>query len=157
MSLNRETWGPTFWSILHTLAEYSGITTSILAHDEADVWTMLLKVQAFVMPCDLCKQHYNEWKVNHRIQNLRLLNGPERKEFIRNWLWECHDSVNKKNEKVSISKEELEVLYTKEKFAENVLSIMEMFSVALERSLLKRDDIHRWRLCVTRLRILYGI
>ena len=157
MSLNREIWGPKFWSVLHRLAECSGISTSILSNDEADAWTTILKVQGLVMPCELCKQHYTEWKLHHRIPNLRLLSSLERKEFLRGWLWECHEAINKRNEKVGISKEDLETVYTKQNIHTDISSIQDMFSICLERSLLKREDIHRWKLSVTRLRMLYGI
>jgi hypothetical protein len=44
MSLLREFWGPNFWTVLHTLAEYSGSIQNInLSNDEADAWSFLLK------------------------------------------------------------------------------------------------------------------
>ena len=45
MSLLREFWGPNFWTVLHTLAEYSGSIQNInLSNDEADAWSFSAKL-----------------------------------------------------------------------------------------------------------------
>ena len=157
MSLLREWWGPRFWKILHTLAECSGSMTSpILANDEADLWTILLKVQGSVMTCALCKNDYNKWLLSHKLVDLRSLQKEDRKKYLRLWLFNCHNGVNSRNNKALLDENELLALYKKEHLGVVVKEIYEMFRLALERSQLQPEDVNRWKNALTRLRILYG-
>lgn len=162
MSILKEWWGPKFWAVLHTLAECSGyIQSPVISNDEADAWTILLKSQPFVMPCSLCKNHFLEFKTSRRIPNIRLLQGEARRGFLREWLWSCHSNVNMTTQKENIPLEELPNLYAKNNQTNNINvlygDINQMFAIALERSLLKSEDIKRWKGVVTRLRMLYGV
>jgi len=158
MSLQREDWGPKFWFILHTLAECSGsVSHPILANDEADNWTILLKIQAFVMPCALCKQHYLTWKMNHPLPDLRLVKGSERKSILSLWLWNCHNSVNQQNQKEIFTQELLQTTYTRQSIKQTLQEIVIMLKNALERSLLKSEDIKRWKTSLVHLQMLYGL
>ena len=158
MSLLREWWGPRFWKILHTLAECSGtMTTVIHENDEADLWAILLKGQAFVMTCALCRDHYNTWYRSHRPVNIRLLKSTERKEYLRRWLWACHNNVNKQSQKEEFLEEHLSELYKKESLSEIMKDIYDMFRIAFERSQLKPEDVNRWKNCIIKLRVLYGV
>jgi hypothetical protein len=157
MSLLREWWGARFWKILHTMAECSGITSPIISNDEADQWKILLKGQAFVMPCALCKEHYITWYKTHRLIDLRTLKGAERKEYLRKWIWSCHNNVNKNNQKEVFPEEKITEVYKKESINEQIKDIYEMFRIALERSQLKLEDVNRWKQAVVRLRLLYSI
>jgi len=158
MSLLREWWGPRFWKILHTLAESSGSMTSpVLANDEADLWTILIKAQGFVMTCALCKNDYNNWRLTHKLVDLRTLKNGNLKNYLRTWLFNCHNAVNARNNKLVFTEKELITLYKKESISEPVKDIYEMFRVALERSQLQPEDVNRWKNVLTRLRILYGI
>lgn len=158
MSLLREWWGPRFWKILHTMAECSGsISSLILENDEADLWEILLKAQGFVMTCALCKEHYIKWYRSHKPVNIRGIKGIERKDFLRKWLWQCHNNVNISSQKEIFLEEKITETYKKESLKEPIQQIYEMFRMALERSQLKPEDVNRWRSVVTRLRIMYGI
>jgi len=158
MSLLREWWGPRFWKILHTLAESSGTMNVLISvNDEADLWTILLKAQAFVMPCALCKTHYLSWYINHRPVDLRSLKGMDRKIYLSRWLMACHNNVNNQTQKEIFLEERLSETYKKESISEVVIDIYEMFRVALERSQLKLEDVNRWKNSLTKLRILYGL
>jgi len=158
MSLSRESWGPKFWKILHTLAENSGsIVSPILAIDEADTWELLLKNQAFVMPCVLCRDHYINYKSTRRIPNLRELQGEDRRDFLRKWLWSCHNNVNMITHKNILPIEDLPILYNNKNIVDTYNDICLMLSIAMQRSQLKLDDVKRWKTIVTRLRMLYSI
>lgn len=158
MSLLREWWGPRFWKILHTLAECSGsMNSTILSNDEAELWKILLKIQGFVMPCTLCKNHYLEWYRIHGINTIGILQGEQRRKFIRHWLLSCHNNVNITTQKPELSEENLSELYKKESISVLMKDIYEMFRIALERSHLKIEDVNRWKHAVVRLRLLYSI
>jgi hypothetical protein len=158
IGLSREEWGPRFWEILHTLAEQSGNQkTQIESNDEADAWIILIKSQAFVMPCALCKQHYLEWQKKNPFQNLRNIIGKERQEFLRLWFWECHDRVNKLNQKESPPITDIPLFYPKKSLSKYVKEIYLMFQLALNKQQLKEEDIARYKQVLTRLRSLYGV
>ena len=158
MSLLREWWGPRFWKILHTLAECSGsMNIPTTANDEADLWSTLLKVQAFVMPCALCRSHYLSWYENHKLVDLRPLNGSERKAYLRRWLMTCHNNVNNEKQKLHFNEEKIIETYKKESISELVRDIHEMLRIALERSQLKLEHVNRWKSILTKLRMLYGV
>jgi Erv1 / Alr family len=158
MSLLREWWGPRFWRILHTMAECSGSMSSmIMANDEADLWTILLKGQAFVMTCALCKEHYLSWYKSHRPIDLRTLKGADRRVYLRRWLLTCHNNVNTQSQKMAFLEENLSETYKKSSLSEPVKDIYEMFRIALERSQLKLEDVNRWKNSVIKLRMLYGV
>ena len=157
MSLDRLWWGPKFWKILHTLAECSGgLQNQILQNDEADIWKILLKTQAFVMPCTRCKEHYLEYRLRKPIPDLRKMANQERSSFITHWLWECHMNVNSFTQKESPPEEELPQMYATRIIRSEVVDIVSMFSLALQRSQLQREDTQRWKMCITRLQMLYG-
>jgi hypothetical protein len=156
--LARESWGPLFWTILHTLAECSGQqTNTVLDIDERTAWSVLLKAQMFVMPCALCRKHFQEWLTAHRVARMDTLNGNERMMWLRKWLWGCHARVNELNGKESPAFESLPQLFPRVSLEPAMIQVSEMFKKALEQQQLKPDDIHRWRQQISRLRVLYGI
>lgn len=158
VSLARDQWGPKFWEILHTMAELTGNQGSqIENNDEADAWIILLRAQAFVMPCALCKQHYLEWQKSRPFSHLRNLYGKDRRDFLRSWLWGCHDRVNQINGKKSPTLDELPALFPKRSLGAFVKDLYSMFQLALNQQQLKAEDITRWKQIVVRLRSLYSV
>jgi hypothetical protein len=156
--MQREAWGPRFWRVLHTLAEYSGAHRSELEqNDEADAWNILLRAQAFVMPCELCKQHYLSWIANYKINPLRDVKLEERRMYLRLWLWGCHDNVNHMNGKKSPSVGELPVRYSRQLIQNDIAELETMFRMAIEKQSLGSADISRWKNAIGRLRRMYSI
>jgi hypothetical protein len=158
IGLSREAWGPRFWKVLHTLTEQSGNQTNqIISNDEADAWILLLKTQAFVMPCALCKQHFLEWLHARRPETIRTLQGSARRDWIRTWIWGCHDRVNTMNKKVSPPIESLTEMYNKQSIEKQVRELFGMFQQAMMAQQLKSEDITKWKKSLAMLRNLYGI
>ena len=158
LSLSRESWGPRFWKVLHTFAECSGLhTNTILSNDEADAWIILLKIQRFVMPCQLCKQHFYDWQQSHKYDHLRTILGLDRKVWIRTWLWGCHSAVNTANGKVNPAIEDLPTMYPKQSIEKEIHELQSMFQLGLDKRQLKIEEVARWKLVVRRLRSMYGV
>ena len=158
VSLDRLWWGPKFWKVLHTLAECSGgLQSPILQNDEADIWKILLKAQGFVMPCLQCKDHYLKYRLYNSIPDLRKIINQERKKFLTHWLWECHTRVNRETQKESLPEEELGQLYMNRTIRSDIEELYSMFTIGLQQKQLQREDTHRWKMCITRLQILYGL
>jgi hypothetical protein len=158
VGLSRESWGPRFWKVLHTLAECSGgIENPILSNDEADAWILLLKVQMYVMPCQLCKKHYQEWLQTHKFDHLRTIDAKNRRRWLRIWLWGCHSSVNERNGKQNPSIDDISTIYPKQSIEKEVKDLFSMFQLGLIKRKLKLEEVARWKLLIGRLRSMYGI
>ena len=158
IGLSREAWGPRFWKILHTMAECVGRQpTPVQMNDEADAWAILLRTQAFVMPCTLCKHHFLEFKKRKPFGDLRTIQGEMRRIWVRKWIWECHKSVNELNNKDTPPLDELPPLYPKQSIQKELQELMGMFQFAYSKQQIKPEDTTRWRLQIARLRILYGV
>lgn len=88
-------WGHPLWKLLHGLAESLGRqTNAILAADEAHEIVFLLRDLEKVMPCQMCRQHYNAWRRNHPLEQLASLRGQALREAVRRWLYDLHENVN---------------------------------------------------------------
>jgi hypothetical protein len=158
IGLSREAWGPRFWKILHTLAESSGHQTHLItSNDEADMWILLLKSQANAMPCELCKKHYIEWYLKNRPDHLHEIRGEERRNWIRGWLYGCHNRVNEMNGKESPPFENLPLLYPIISLKKEYQEILGMFQLAHNKRQLKPEETIKWRNAVMRLRAMAGI
>jgi hypothetical protein len=158
IGLTRESWGPRFWDILHTMAEQSGNQNYLITNnDEADAWAILLKTQAFVMPCQLCRKHFLEFLKISPVNKLRSIVGEERRTWLREWIWKCHDRVNKINNKDSPDISIISNLYPKKSIEKSVRELYLMFELALTMQQLKPEEIRKWKNVLSRLRILYGI
>lgn len=98
MPTKRE-WGPPLWKILHGITESLGNQAMpLLSTDEAHEIVFILRDVDKIMPCALCRNHYNAWRKTHPIERLDRLRGPMLRDAVRNWLFELHEDVNARNE-----------------------------------------------------------
>jgi hypothetical protein len=157
--LDRSHWGPKFWTLLHSLAEHSGnFSDSVRKNDEANYWVQLLKNQTTVMPCEVCKMHYSQYIFSVKFNELRELNGLERRTWLKKLLWNLHNNVNTYNQRPAFPYEQLEVVYgpiTKVKHIMNDLIVM--FQTATQKGKLKSEYIMQWKTCARYLITLYNM
>jgi hypothetical protein len=106
-------WGTPLWKLLHGLAESLGKqTNAILATDEAHEIVFLLRDVEKVMPCQLCRLHYNAWRKAHPLEQIGALRGQALREGVKRWLFDLHENVNRDRKIQSgISYEQLSELY----------------------------------------------
>lgn len=89
-------WGPPLWKILHSLTESLGNQkNTIISTDEAHEMIFLLRDVEKIMPCALCRKHYNAWRKEHPLEQLAPLRGPALRDAVRKWLYDLHEHVNK--------------------------------------------------------------
>ncbi len=89
-------WGPPLWNILHSLTESLGNQkNTIISTDEAHEMIFLLRDVEKIMPCALCRNHYNAWRKQHPLEKLAPLRGPALRDAVRKWLYDLHENVNK--------------------------------------------------------------
>jgi hypothetical protein len=91
-------WGPLFWKLLHALAELSGKQkNNNLQKDEVRLWIHILDGLKNVLPCDICSSHYSEWLINHPLSVLETIEYTLVNQWIRNYLWSLHNTINEGN------------------------------------------------------------
>jgi hypothetical protein len=94
--MSSKPWGPPLWMMLHGIAEALGNqTVPMLATDEAHEIVFLLRDVEKIMPCQLCRAHYREWRKEHPLEELDKLRGYVLKTSVREWLFDLHENVNK--------------------------------------------------------------
>ena len=84
------------WKMLHGIAEALGNQpVAMLATDEAHEIVFLLRDVEKIMPCQLCRNHYHQWRKDHPLEELDKLRGYMLKTGVREWLYNLHENVNK--------------------------------------------------------------
>ena len=103
-------WGPVFWTLLHGLAEKAGSAPLPgLQGDEVRAWKIILTTLPKALACEECRAHCGAYITNNPINipdkysELRL--------YIRMYLYNLHETVNKRLKKSSFSAVDLPMLY----------------------------------------------
>lgn len=136
--LSRETWGPSLWYVLHTLARKSGeLLNPVLETDEAHTWVHLMKNLEFIMPCALCANHYHKWVLKKPINEIMNTRGNRRKEWLETFWWGLHENVNERNNKPTFVKDDLNKYDSADEFGHHYDLIKRMVSTAIQQSQLR--------------------
>jgi hypothetical protein len=77
-------WGPRIWRILHCLAEISD------RRDCGGGWRIVLQETANMLPCDMCRAHFQETIRVLRIPGPTAIQTP--RDAVRHMLWANHAS-----------------------------------------------------------------
>ena len=157
--LSKEYWGPHLWVILHTLAEKSGgFKTLLQDNDEGHAWVGLVRCLVDIMPCAKCVGHYKKFCLKHTMSMINNLRGQQRKEWLRTFLHELHNEVNKENDKVELSKEELAVKYNdRTAFQHALISFQRMTKYAIETGTLNIVGVKNGMKYIELLRRYYSL
>jgi hypothetical protein len=67
----------------------------MLATDEAHEIVFLLRDVEKIMPCQLCRNHYHQWRKDHPLEEIDKLRGHMLKTGVREWLYNLHENVNR--------------------------------------------------------------
>ena len=101
-------WGPLLWKLLHIQTQYIGKQTiQMLKNDEHILIRKLLKQIYYVLPCSICKNHYNDYYKTHNSKDVKY---NDINSFLIDYFYDLHNSVNERNNKPIFKKEDL-VLY----------------------------------------------
>ena len=105
-------WGPLFWKLLHSLAEFSGKQKNTnLQKDEMRLWIHVLDGLKNILPCDICRNHYSEWLAAHPLEVLLTMDYGLTNVWIRNYLWSLHNTINEGNSKPEFPFDQLTLVY----------------------------------------------
>lgn len=119
-------WGPIMWTMLHGLAEKAG--QGIIRSDELREWHKFIKITGEVLPCDICKQHYQTFAKTHPLPE-DLPNG-----FIKNWFWNLHNEVNVSRGVAEYPYEELTERYSKVNLTDLLYQLTPVIKKAIQWS-----------------------
>jgi hypothetical protein len=148
-------WGPLFWKILHGLAEKSGKQTNInIQKDERHNWILLLKQTQYTLPCDICRNHYSEWLVVNSIDILSTIPYPDMNQWIRNWLWTLHNTINQGNNRPVFPFDDLTPTYS----GINITNIWKMLQPVMKKAIsLNGISLLPWTKWLFYLRVLQSM
>ena len=154
-------WGPLFWKLLHSLAEYAGTlnmnvskTMEVLQTDEIRAWTLVLTLLQGVLPCDVCQTHYSEWLTEHNPSVLTTLPYAQIGAWIRNYVWSLHNEINEGNEKPRFSYDVLSLTYK----SVNITNTWKQLDPIILRAIkLNGLTLFPWKKWLGHVRMLQGI
>ena len=151
-------WGNPLWKLLHGLAESLGRQTNgILATDEAHEIVFLLRDVEKVMPCQLCRAHYNAWRKSHPLERIAPLRGEVLRETVRKWLFDLHESVNNDRKiQSNISYENLSEMYLTVNVRTEWAKFFELIKTSTEIGLVSQSVLQNFHRHLGVLRKLVG-
>ena len=84
-------WGPIMWKILHGLADKAG--QGIIKGDEIREWQKFIKITGEVLPCDICRTHYQTFLKANPTTELTTLPLAQTNTWIKTWFWNLHNEI----------------------------------------------------------------
>lgn len=77
-------WGPLFWNFLHSIPNN-------LTKDNACYFNAMFKKLSYVIPCNVCKEHYDKFRDENKLEMRNIT-----KIKMKKWILQLHNSVNLK-------------------------------------------------------------
>lgn len=84
-------WGPILWKILHGFAERAG--QGIIKADEIREWQKFIKVTGDMLPCDLCRAHYQTFLKANPTSQITNLSPSGVNTWVKTWFWNLHNEI----------------------------------------------------------------
>ena len=84
-------WGPIMWNILHGLADKAG--QGIIKGDEIREWQKFIKITGEVLPCDICRTHYQTFLKANPTAEIIPLTQTQLNTWIKTWFWNLHNEI----------------------------------------------------------------
>jgi len=151
-------WGPVLWTILHALAEKSGkIVARSFRDDERRQWINMIQILPKMIPCAMCRAHAEEWIAAHPILILKNLPDDELHNWLVDWVYTFHESVNARAEKPSFDKTLLAATYGSISIAGALRVLKPFIETAIRLSGITLFPWQKWQGYVIQLCSYYGI
>ena len=107
-----DNWGPVLWAILHALAEHSTrIVTPSYRDDERRQWINIINGLPKIIPCPKCREHAEAWILLHPVTPIKTMSDIDLHEWLVNWFYTFHESVNQRTGKPSFDRNWLSYTY----------------------------------------------
>lgn len=131
-------WGPALWTILHSCCERIGfVQPKKLPLEESRIWFGLLQSLRYSLPCPQCKKHYTTYANMTPIMKIT-------RENLRRWLYNLHNEVNQRLQKVSPTMEETVAMYERPFYFTEFYTIVHDHMIAsVRRGWSIRNDVEK--------------
>lgn len=153
-----DNWGPSLWTIMHTLAERGGkVITPLYRDDEKRQWILLIEIMPKMIPCPNCREHAQQWILQHPITAIKEVSDSDLYDWITTWVYDFHEDVNRRTGKPSFDKALLAQTYANI----NIVSIFKAMKPFIEKAIrlsgITLIPWQKWSNYLVMLRSLYGI
>jgi hypothetical protein len=123
-------WGPVFWTLLHGLAERAGSAPMPgLQGDEKRAWKIMLTTLHKALACETCRTHLNAYVLANPI-NIPD-NYSEFGTYVRRYLFNVHENVNRRLKKPAFNIVDLSILYK----GINLKKTFDVLDIIIKRSI----------------------
>ena len=151
-------WGPLLWTILHSLAEKSGRPVSpMYAEDERRAWLQIFKLTGEIIPCHICKEHFQIYLKEHPVDHLKDISQADLHNYVTNWFWEVHNWVNMTLQKPTFPKESLASTYG----STNIRTYIKRLEAPLKRAIMLSGNQYikytEWKSKVLMMLSIFGM
>ena len=146
-------WGPVFWRLLHGLGEHSGtVGMHRLRADEMRAWKSMLTQLDRALPCEHCRQHLKEYIARHPVSIPD--NYEQFRPYIRRWLYDLHEDVNRRLGKASFPFESIDLVYKNV----NLRGTYDVLSILVARSIQGTAvPLLSWKAWTGHVKMLFGM
>jgi hypothetical protein len=106
-NIKPEVWGGSLWILLHSVVEQAVGNSQV----SEKMYNLFEHVVPKIIPCDDCRQGYIKFKNANPIHSWRFHETNETRSLAKVWLWNLHETVNRRLNKRSPEIKDLERLY----------------------------------------------
>ena len=150
-----DNWGPVLWAILHGLAERSGRVIPSSRDDEKRQWNNIITTLPKIIPCPKCREHAETWIAQNSPTALKTLSDSDLHTWLVDWVYNFHESVNRRNGKPSFNKALLSQTYGSISIPGAMNRLKPFIEVAIRLSGLTLVPWQKWIGYVTMLNSYY--
>jgi alpha-L-arabinofuranosidase len=125
-------WGPILWKILHGLAEKAG--HGIMLADEVREWQKFFRLTGEMIPCDVCKAHYQQYLKQHPSAVLAGYSVTQINTWVKSWYWNLHNNVNLSKSLPIFPYVDLETTYASVDFTDQLYRLTPVIKNAIQMS-----------------------
>lgn len=101
--MDPQIWGPHGWFFLHSITMCYPLQPT---PEEKEKYLLFFKSLSFVLPCDDCCFHFQNYLIKYPIEN-----SLDSRQSLVKWLIDIHNMVNISNGKPTLSYHEVEKIY----------------------------------------------
>jgi hypothetical protein len=153
-----DNWGPVLWAVLHALAEHSGKKLFGASLDAEKLqWTNIISNLPKIIPCPACREHAEMWIAGHPITAIKTLSGSDLHEWLVDFFYNFHESVNARTGKPSFDKALLSQTYGSISVAGAIRRLKPFIEVSIRLSGLTLMPWQKWNGYVVILCSYYGL
>lgn len=153
-----DNWGPSLWKVLHALAEKGGkVVIPSFRDDEKRQWILLIEIMPKMIPCENCREHAQQWILQHPIKPIKDVPSDEIYEWLTTWVYNFHEAVNQRTGKPSFDKSLLPQTYGRVDVNETYKAMKPFIESAIRLSGVTLFPWQKWTNYLRMLSSLYGL